>query len=312
MKTENREKRADVKTGFLCNNNCRFCVQAWKKHLGNRSTEDIKKDMVSARKTCSGVVLTGGEPTIRKDIFELVSYARDIGFKTIQIQTNGRMFAYDNFCRRMVEAGATEFAPALHGHTAELHDYLTRNRGSFRQTVKGIKNLRELGKLVMTNTVVVKPNYRYLSQIANLLLRLHVNQFQFAFVHPMGNAWENYDSMVPDISLAAPHIRRGLRMGNDAGVTVMAEAMPYCLMRGFEKHVSERFIPKTEIRDINKDHAEDWDERRLEGKAKFPQCKGCRYDDVCEGPWREYPEKKGHKEFVPVKQENPAGRRSDD
>lgn len=299
------EKRVDIKVGFRCNNNCRFCVQANKRNWGNKTTGQIKNDLNDAKKTkCEGVVFTGGEPTIRDDILEIVGYAKKIGFNTIQIQTNGRMLAYMNFCRKLTEAGANEFSPALHGHTAQLHDFLTNSPGSFRQTVQGIKNIKKLNQRVITNTVVTKPNYRHLPEIAKLLIKLDVDQFQFAFVHPIGNAGENFDSIVPNMSLAAPYIHKGLHMGIDAGIRVMAEAMPYCLMQGYEKYVSERYIPPTEIRDAGC-NIFDYDERRkTESKMKFPQCKKCGYDKVCEGPWKEYPEKRGNSEFKPVKKMN--------
>lgn len=297
----NVEKRVDIKVGFLCNNNCRFCVQAHKRHFGNKTTAQIKRDLDESRKRCNSVVFTGGEPTVRKDIFKLVSYARDLGYKTIQIQTNGRMLAYNDFCRKIIHAGATEFSPALHGHIPELHDFLTRGKGSFLQAVQGIKNLKELRQNVITNTVVTKPNYRCLPDIARLLVKLEVSQFQLAFVHPVGNAYDNYDSIVPVMSLAAPYIRKGLQTGIDAGIKVMAEAMPYCMMQGYENCISEKYIPHTEVREMNcliPDHKKI---RVGEGKIKFPQCKECLYGKICEGPWKEYPEKKGCEEFKAVK-----------
>ena len=231
-------KRVDIKTGFLCNNNCLFCVQADNKLKGNRSFEEIKNDLISSRGRCCGVVFTGGEVTIRKDFFDLVKLAKDLNYKIIQIQTNGRMFASLDFCKKAISAGATEFSPALHGYCKEQHDYLTRSSGSFNQTVKGIKNLKSLGAYVLTNTVVVKSNYTNIPQIARLLVKLNADQFQFAFVHPMGNAWKNFEGIVPRISLAAPYIHKGLQIGIDAGKSVMAEAMPYCLMKDYEDYVS--------------------------------------------------------------------------
>jgi len=301
-------KKTDIKTGFLCNNNCRFCVQAHKKRFGNRPKGDLKKDLFESKKNgCSGVVFTGGEFTIREDFLELVRYAKELGFQSIQIQTNARMLSYKDLCKRLIQAGANEFGPALHGHTEELHDYLTRAKGSFKQTVQAIKNLKELGQLVVMNTVVVKPNYEYLPEIAKFLVGLKVDQFQFAFVHAVGNAWDNYDEMIPDVSLAAPYIKKGLQIGLDNHVKVMAEAMPFCMMENYERYCSEFYIPKTEIRDVNSFDPNFEITRVTEGKMKFPQCKECKFDLVCEGPWREYPERKGSKEFVAVKGEKIKG-----
>ncbi len=295
-------KRLDLKVGFSCNNNCRFCVQAHKRHLGDRTTEELKKEMDKGRETgCEGIVFTGGEPSIRKDIIELMKYARDAGYKVIQLQSNGRMFSYKEFVRKLIRAGANEFSPALHGHTPEIHDYLTRSHGAFNQVVQGIRNLRELDQYILTNSVVNKVNYKYLPELAKLLVSLKVDQFQLAFIHAVGNAWENFDSMVPRKSLVRPYMHRALDVGIEAGVGVMVEAYPFCFMQGYEKYCAERFMPSTEIRypDL---YVEDFErDRKKSGKEKFPQCKLCKFDLICEGPWKEYPEKFGSSEFKPVK-----------
>jgi MoaA/NifB/PqqE/SkfB family radical SAM enzyme len=296
-----KDKRVDIKAGFSCNNNCRFCVQAHNRAKGDRTTEEIKRDLEESRKRCKSVVFTGGEVTIRKDVFEIVGYAKELGYETIQIQSNCRMLSNMPFLKQLIEAGANEFSPALHGHIPELHDYLTSAKGSFYQTVKAIKNLRELNQTILTNTVVVKPNYRYLPKIAELLVELNVDQFQFAFVHPIGNACKYYDSVVPVMSLAMPYIHKGLQIGIDAGIRVMAEAMPYCMMKGYENYVSERVIPSTEIKTGDSFDGDYTDTRVKEGKIKFGQCKECKYDKICEGPWKEYPEKFGSDEFRAAK-----------
>jgi len=160
--------------------------------------------------------------------------------------------------------------------------------------------LRELSQYIITNTVVVKPNYRHMPELAQLLVDLKVDQFQFAFMHAVGNAHKNFDQMMPWVSLAAPFIKQGLQIGIDNNIKVMAEAMPFCTMQGYEKYCSEFYIPKTEIRDVDSFDPSYEKTRRTEGKLKFPQCKKCSYDDICEGPWREYPEMRGSWEFKPV------------
>ncbi len=106
--------------------------------------------------------------------------------------------------------------------------------------------------------------------------------------------------MVPKKSLVKPYIQRALDIGIGGGVDLMVEAYPFCFMQGYEKYCAERFMPSTEIRypDL---FVEDFErDRKKSGKKKFPQCKKCRYDLICEGPWKEYPEKFGDSEFKPV------------
>lgn len=296
------EKRVDIKTGFSCNNNCIFCVQAHNKFKGNRPFDDLKRDMEDCRERCNDIVLTGGEVTIRKDFLDIVRLAKSLGYDSVQVQTNGRMFSSMDFCRKSLAAGASEFAISIHGHDAELHDSLTRAPGSFSQTIKGIRNLKRLGAKVLTNTVVVKQNMGQVPDIANLLVRLKVNQFQLAFVHPMGNALENFGLVVPKISEAAEFIKKGIMAGISNGISVMAEAVPYCLMGGYEPYVSESHIPETEVRGLKQQNTDDFtSQRRHEGKVKFDKCTACRHYNTCEGPWREYPEVMGEEEFNPVK-----------
>lgn len=293
-------RRLDLKTGFECNNNCRFCVQAHKKSYGNRSTSELMAELKEGRKECDSVVFTGGEITIRRDLLKLIAYAKSIGYKQIQLQSNARILSYKKYCIDVINAGATEFSPALHGHTAELHDFLTRAPGSFEQTTKAIKNLKELGQLVITNSVVVKPNYKHLPELAQLLVDLGVDQFQMAFMHAVGHAWTNIEEMMPKVSEAAPYIHKALQIGIDNNVKVMAEAMPFCVMKGYEDYVSENFIPPTQIRDVT-GVEEKFEERRVQGKRKFEKCKECKYYKICEGPWKEYPDMFGDEEFQPVK-----------
>jgi MoaA/NifB/PqqE/SkfB family radical SAM enzyme len=276
-------------------------VQGHKKKFGNKEKKELLGSIKDSAKKYKGIVFTGGEPTIRKDILDLVAFAKRSGYKNIQIQTNGRMFAYMDFCKKIVNAGATEFSPALHGHTAELHDYLTGCNGAFIQTVAGIKNLKKLDQLVLTNTVIVKSNYRHLPEIAKLLVWLGADQMQFAFVHALGSAKDNFDRIVPRKSLVAPYVQKALDVAGKAGKMVMVEAMPYCLMRGYENYLAELKMPETKVYDLDmviKDFAK---VRRDEGKLKRAECKKCAYFSVCEGPWREYPEAFGWNEFVPVK-----------
>ncbi len=294
-------KRIDIKVGFSCNNNCLFCAQGHKKSFGDRSTIEIERDLSSSKIRCGGVVFTGGEFTIRKDAFELVSYAKVLGFSVIQIQSNGRMFSNKAFCKKIINCGANQFALALHGHTPDIHENLTRAKGSFNQTVRGIKNLKELSQTVLMNTVVNLQNYKHLPELAHLFVDLGVDQFQFAFIHPIGTGYKYFDEMVPRISDAAPYIHQGLQIGIDAGISVMAEAMPFCLMNGYEKYVSELRIPVTEVSDVDSYVLDYLQQKKNEGKMKFKKCFACNFNKICEGPWKEYPERFGDYEFNPIK-----------
>lgn len=293
-------RRVDLKTGTSCNSNCVFCVIGDKLFTGDRPFDDCLEELRASRATCDDVVFTGAEVTIRPDFLRLVSAARLLGYRNIQIQTNGRMFAYREFCERTVAAGANEFAPSIHGHLARLHDGLTRSPGSFDQIVQAIRNLRALGQRVVTNTVATRQNMRHLPALARMLVELGVAQFQIAFPHPTGHAETYFNGVVPRMRELAPYVREALQIGLDAGVDCMAEAMPYCQLPEYERQVAELYIPPTELAYdgfVVPDYAHD---RMARGKTRFAQCASCRFEPMCEGPWREYPEHVGSDEFTPV------------
>lgn len=297
---QHRTERIDIKTGWNCNNKCVFCVQGNKRDkFGNKTTDEVKALLAEAIRDSDRIVFTGGEVTIRPDLVELLAYARSLGYTSIQIQTNGRMLAYKKVCEDLIAAGATEFSPALHGHTAELHDFLTCATGAFKQTVRAIRNLKELGQLVLTNSVITRSNYRTLPELAELLVALGVDQFQLAFVHPLGTAMDGFDAVVPRMSLAEPYVKKALQIGLDAGRRVMTEAIPYCFMAGYEPFVAERIIPRTKIMEGHLTIADYTEHRLTEGKAKGPRCGECVFNPVCEGPWHEYSDHYGWDEFVP-------------
>ncbi len=296
-------KRLDLKLHFYCTNNCRFCVQAHKRNIFYKPKEEVFKELEDGRKDgAEELVLTGGEPTLHKDLPEIIEYARELGYKNIQLQTNGRLLASKRYFQKLVDAGLTEVSPALHGHRPELHDFLTRAKNSFKQTVKGILNAKDFGLRIVLNSVVTKPNFRYLPKMAELFVRLDVYSYQFAFVHAAGNAWYLFEQVVPRLSLAAPYIHKGLEIGEEVGIISMAEAMPLCYMQGYERFVSELwYMPKeTAIWDATW-KIEDYNKvRQVEGKAKAPWCKYCKFYPICEGTWKEYFAHYGFDELKPI------------
>ena len=296
-------KRIDIKISFRCNNLCDFCAQGHKRDLyPDRGSATVAAELKKAYKTgVRGVVFTGGEPSLHPAILGLIRTARKIGFRSVQLQTNGRTLAYPDFCGKLVQAGLTEFGPSLHGAAAATHDALTGAKGSFTQSVTGIANAAKTGLLVLTNTVITSANYKELPAIAALLIKLGVSQYQFAFIHMVGTAAENKKRLVPRKTAVMPYLKKALDLGIKRGIPCYTEAIPFCLMKGYEACVAESIIPAGPVVDADRFIKDYGAYRRDEGKARGPHCARCKYSGTCEGPWREYPELYGWNEFKPVK-----------
>ncbi len=294
--------------GYECNNNCRFCYATDKRETyKSNTTSQIKKKLDKARKRGSTFVdFLGGEPTIRKDIIDLVKYAKDIGFKTISLTSNGRMFSYEKFTKDIVKSGLNSVVFSIHGHTPELHDYLTRVPGSFKQLCKGIKNFRKFCKdgYICTNTTIVRPNLKFLPQIAKKNIELNVNGCEFIFVHPRGNALRNFEEIVPRLGELIDIIPETLFVGIRHDIKhFVVRYIPFCYLLGFENRLSEfeeRNVLKEEHIGPEFEDLEVERGRRESGRVKGPQCFGCKYFKVCEGIFKEYADRRGFEELVPV------------
>ena len=301
MTEPSARQRTDLKVGFACNNRCVFCAQGDKRSAV--AAIDLPELVERLRITFTpgrSLVLTGGEPTLRRDLVELVAAAYRIGYRQIQVQTNGRALAYPSLVARLRRAGVTEFSPALHGPTAELHDALTCAPGSFDQTVAGIANAIASGAGVITNTVVVTANLERLGDTLDRLADLGVGHAQLAMVHPVGTAAHHFDQVVPRLEVAAPAVAAAIRRGRARGLDVVVEAMPACFLPGLEDALVEERIPETTVVDLDGEPFAFSDWRRDTGKAKGPPCGGCARRDRCEGPWREYPEHHGWDAYRPL------------
>ncbi|RLJ09786.1 MAG: hypothetical protein DRP15_02435 [Candidatus Aenigmatarchaeota archaeon] len=293
----------ELLVGFQCNNNCKFCSIDYSKRVFNKTTEEIKEDILDAKRKGAEIVgFTGGEPTIRKDIFELVSFARKQGFRTIRIQTNGRMFANVKFTKKIIDSGANYFKFSIHGHRPEIHDYLTQVSGSFKQTIQGLKNIRAMDRTVEVNTVITKTNYKFLPQTVKFLLDLGTSRYVLIFPSILGNMYENRKELAPRISDVVSYVCEALDIIEDYNLDKgVVMSIPPCF---FDKKywkfiISDLSQFKTEVK--GPEFSVNLDEKMSKEKTKTPQCKYCLFDLVCPGIRYEYVDIFGFDEIKPIK-----------
>jgi MoaA/NifB/PqqE/SkfB family radical SAM enzyme len=299
--------RADIRVGYLCNNNCRFCCVAEQRNV-NLTTDQIVHQLREARRRgAEKVVFTGGEPTIRRDIFTLLAHAKSIGYEQILVITNGRLCSYEGFMDKLVQAGLTDISFSFPDHRRETYDYLTQVKGGYDQLMKAMTNAKNHNLAVSTITVITKLNYEHLPAIAEELAeygKSFRNFFsEYVFINPTGNAWRYQDELVPRLSEASPFIQSALDYANNNGLILNVEAVPFCFMQGYEKHVVELHMARERVMvDPDGVDSEYNEHRKAHGKFKRDDCSQCIYDPVCEGVWRNYEQIYGSSELSPQAQ----------
>jgi radical SAM protein with 4Fe4S-binding SPASM domain len=172
--------RLDLALTYRCNNDCAHCYNV--EHpskdgtpgRGELSTEEWKKILDRAWQLgIPHIIFTGGEPTLREDLPELVAHAEAIGQIT-GLNTNARRLSDERFVCRLVEAGLDHVQITLESSDPAVHDEMVGARGAYTQTVKGIRNVLATRLYVMTNTTMLKTNLQTIPDTLDFLAELGV------------------------------------------------------------------------------------------------------------------------------------------
>jgi MoaA/NifB/PqqE/SkfB family radical SAM enzyme len=291
-------KVADIKVGYSCNNDCFHCVIADKRRellLDNKSpdrtTEMVKQEIDEAYENgADTIVITGGEATIRRDFFEILEYALS-KTEIVLLQTNGRMFYYEEFAKRLASYTRVYVTIALHSSNPKLHDEITGSKDSFKQTTIGIKNLVKHGikHRIGGKIVISKKNMHDLENLIELCSKLGCKSVNIAFPHAMGNARLNFYDCIPRYSEIADEILNTTKKSLEIGMHIDWEAIPLCFLPGYETFASEFRMPAhSELRDLTNKESNYSRVRHSIAKRKSPVCRECRFNLVCEGVWDDY------------------------
>lgn len=307
----------DLKVGYSCNNDCIHCIitlnrdkiiQAGK--ACDRTFEECIEELNKANQqriaqgeSYSKVVLTGGEVTIRNDVFQLCDHVMENGFTFIEMQTNGRALAEFSMTKKLIDTYPMIFAIALHGPNATIHDQVTKRKGSFAETVQGLQNIMECGGNLVGKIVISKKNYSVLLDTVKLFHQLKAKYINIAFPHSsIGDP--RFADYVPRYSEVQPYILDVLEYAKREHLPLQLECVPFCFLEGYEEYTEYADAFWTKQKKIFTSAVQsasiDWQKRRLEIKDKAKVCADCFFHQLCEGVWTEYIHYYGEDEFVGI------------
>lgn len=297
-------KKVDIKLGYICNNNCDFCIQ-WEEKRAKyqpKSLEEIKKILKNEyQKQARLVTFTWWEPTLHKTLIPSLKYAKKLWYMHINIQSNWQNFSDLKFCIELVKAWANNFEPSIHWYNPETHDDLVKTPWAWKKVVRGIANLKSLWQKVYINSVITKQNYKEVELLAKLLVKLKVDYFQYAFPHIWWSAKKYFEKIVPTKTEIMPYIHAWLDVAKKAKVIARTEAIPFCFMKWYEYAVTEQYLMDSSVFDAEYEINSFENYRLTSWKAKREECKECKMYNKCEWPWYEYPELFWWDEFIAIK-----------
>ena len=272
-----------------CNNRCLMCSNppGYEKGKGY----DFKSLVLRFQKIDPGekeIYLTGGEPTLHPQFFKLLTILRKRCPRAkIILDTNGRMFFYEDFLRECLGYGNLEFQVSLCAHTAFLHDKITQTEGSFEQTVKGIKNLLFLGSSeneVEIRVVIHKLTLPYLKEIYDFVAKNfpQIVRLIFIFMEMEGQAQKNIEKVGITYKKARPYMEDFFKKIKSAPFEIRLYHFPLCVLQFKFWPYLWRTLPEKEITFLKK-------------------CSQCLYQKYCLGIHRDYLKMIGGKEFKPIR-----------
>ena len=289
---------------FQCNCRCLMCSVGNKMNSGSknnkiRSFDSIKNDIdkASAMKA-SEFAFSGGEPTLRKDLPELVRYARGRGFQVIEIQSNGRIYANKYYGEKMIKAGVNSFVISLHSCEEDINDQIMKAPGAFGEQVQGIRNLNNSGQSVKINIVITKLNYKHLAEHLLYLSRnFNISEIRLSFILLEGFAGQSPEKVAVSMKEVSPYLVKALEVAKDK-VNCFVYNIPPCLLQGYEEFVNDLDDLNTYL--IGSGFDTYLNQSQKEEKTKPRVCEKCLYNSRCFGVWKKYVQVFGLKEIKPV------------
>ena len=166
--------RMDLAVTYRCNNNCAHCYNARSRSFPELDTDQWKRVLDKVWELgIPHVVFTGGEPTLRNDLPELIAHAEQNGQIT-GLNTNARRLSDERFLESLVQAGLDHVQVTVESSDEDIHDKMVGCKGAFPQTVAGLKNALASPLFVMTNTTMLKTNVKTIPDTLDFLSGLGV------------------------------------------------------------------------------------------------------------------------------------------
>jgi heme b synthase len=181
-----------------CNLNCIHCRAAAEKgpYEGELSTDKVYEIMDGIEKIGKPIIiLTGGEPLLREDIFEIAKYGDKKGFRMV-MATNGTLINEENM-KKMIDSGIQRISLSIDGSTPEQHDDFRKVKGAFQSVMDAIEICKKFNMPFQINTTITKININEIPAILELSVAKGAAALHIFLLVPTGRGKELAEQEIP-------------------------------------------------------------------------------------------------------------------
>ena len=260
-------------TGGKCQNNCFFCDKKKKK---NPTISELKNKINLALKNNpndNSITFFGGDPLLSNIFFDLMHYVKKKKFKIIQVETNGRKLSDKKFAKKIINLGVTHLKISLYSLNCLVHDKITGQIGSFKESLEGLDNLINLGlqKNIVINITLTNQNIEGVYYLIKKFTEKGIKKFQVNIVDS-----EKKSSLIPLNKIIS--FVSTIRYDFIDKALIKTKGLPYCLIPE-----PEGLILKSQSKNF----------------IKTPDCQNCKFFPDCNGLPKFYYSKKNLKQLIP-------------
>jgi len=294
-----------------CNEKCLFCSSSFDSNYWLSTKAVLEKINIELQSKSDNstqtIIFTGGEPTLRNDLPQLISFCKQNKCHTI-LQTNATEITKKLACD-LKSSGLDLALVSLHSHKSEISDKITQLNGGFYKTVEGIEHLINSNITVNISIVINTLNY---SELSKTILWINqkfskINRFDIGFVGLNKNVEKNIEIM-PRLQQVENSVKKTLKMcqKNKINFIISQCGMPLCFITGFEEYSQNLrdIISQKKDRIITEKKSFKNAVSSKNNYVKSIACKECKLNHLCLGLREDYFRLFGSKELKSVKNTN--------
>lgn len=285
--------------GSKCNHKCLFCPCIWEERNQEIVLSVFQKmiNEIEVNKKIDSVILSGGEPTIQNNFFEILTYLSNTRLY-IRLLTNADRLSNNTMVEKIKSIISTQkmdIITAIHSYNSTIHDSITGCNGSFDRTNTGLHNMINAGFTVHIKFCISKINYKDMTQFIDFIYNNFPDSVSLSLcsIDYCGNADKNNEKVKISFKEVGKYLAQALeKVENYKTIgrkrNVIVSNTPLCCIEpkywkyfiSESKKSTEAFLPLP---------------TNNEGKLKynnasgsgtfFKACQSCAVEKYCAGTW---------------------------